>query len=816
MNISSFYRVQLNKNFKFQDLEKIIYYLNDLGISSLYLSPILKSTTGSMHGYDVTDYSEINPEIGGEDGLLRLHKMLEKTNMNIMIDFVPNHMGLNHENVYLQDVFKFGKKSKYYNFFDLINTPDFPFESIIMPVLGNNYIDSLNDIKIDADKKIALINNQKFSLLNNLNYSNTDTDNIFSKDKILCEQYFRPMYWVNCISGTNYRRFFSVNSLIAVHSERRIYFKDMHKKIIELYKNKIIAAIRLDHIDGLFDPFSYLKNLKKRMKIPVYVEKILTGDEKLSPKFGVDGTTGYDFLYYTTYVFIDQTNAGKLREIYEDFTGNRNNLSEMLYLRKKFYIENYYRSELDYLSGIFYNNFIKHIYGHEATLAGTREMLLEIMANFPLYRIYISKNCNLTWFSDYIRGLNIKNNELGIMLNMLEKPDSNDYYCLKRLQQFLPAVMAKSMEDNIFFRYNLNIGKNEVGCNLFRDFITIDEFHDYNKYKALNYMNSINTLSTHDTKLGDDIRSRIITIYNDPDLWGSLIKNLHEISDNFKYKHNGIEIPDKNEEYYFYQILLAESPEYWEGTFIERVTGQMIKAVREAEIHTSWNFPNHDYEGHLKIFIERAIKSDTFKNIYMPFYRSLEYYGNLYSIMQNILKIMSPGIPDIYQGSEYLNNNFTDPDNRRSVNFGNLMKILNKIKKIDNIYECNINKMIISGELKMYVNHQLLNFRKEHNNIFSGDYIPLKCTGMLSDNVIAFERLYKGNKIIVIVSNKIATDLNGINEPVREFWGDAQIVLPRKYDLKDILTGRKYKSIQILKLSEIFDIFPFSVLFNGD
>ncbi len=332
MDITSFYRVQLNKNFNFSDLEKIIPYLKSLGISHIYLSPILQSTSGSMHGYDTVDYSRINAEIGGEEDLKRISGILRSYSMGIMVDFVPNHMAINNENVYLQDIFKNGKKSIYYKLFDILDLSTMPESKIILPVLDDEYYPSLaKSFHLDLKKHLLYINGEPYNLLNGSPDSrNNMDDSVYSLNKIINSQIFYPGYWKMYISGTNYRRFFAVGSLIGIHSERKEFFKLMFQKIIELADKKIIDAVRIDHIDGLYSPLAFIKDANEALNLPVYVEKILTGNEKMPFTPYLNGTTGYDFLYYANYLFINNKNVKSIVNIYELFTGMHYGLCTIL------------------------------------------------------------------------------------------------------------------------------------------------------------------------------------------------------------------------------------------------------------------------------------------------------------------------------------------------------------------------------------------------------------------------------------------------------------------------------------------------------
>ncbi len=792
--IQSTYRIQFNKNFKFNDVYNIIDYLKNLGINCVYSAPILKSVSGSNHGYDVIDYENINPEIGSENDFIKLSSFLHENNILWLQDIVPNHMAMNYQNKYLQDVFKNGEKSIYYNLFDIFKTKNFD-KKIILPFLGKTYDKSLKDFKIINNQ--IKIENSLYNISNN-SY-NFEINNIKEMNNFINIQNFDPKYWRICISGTNYRRFFSVNTLIAVNTME--YYDLINKKIIELTKNNLINGFRVDHIDGLFEPEKFLKKLNENNKY-IYIEKILKMNEKLNKNFKCNGTTGYDFLFYCNYLFTNKNNEKKLKDIYFKFINKNLNFKKMLKDRKLYYINNYFKSELNYLSELFYENVKNEIYGRECTVDGFKNTIIYIFLNIDLYRTYLPENKDIL--------INIlKKKKSYESIAMIKMINDNDLYCFKRLEQFMPAITAKNLEDNMFFRYNLLVSLNEVGCKPLKFSISIKEMHKFNKYRLNNMPLTMNTLSTHDTKYGEDLRSKINVISEIPDIWYDYLNKWNNI--NKKY----LKDVDKNDLYYYYQILLAENPLKWDSNFYERVKNQIIKIIREGNVNSDWNNINNKYEDNLINFIKKSIFNKKFIDSYKNFYNRIILYGNINSISQSIIKITSPGIPDNYQGSEYINNNFTDPDNRKTINYDFLK---NKLNEIINYYNDNnydkILDLLYSDNFKLLINYILLNFRKDHNNLFNGEYIVINSNGKYKNNIFSFLRKYKNEVLIVIIPLNIAI-YNKM--PLKDFWEDTEIIL-KKYNNKKYynLLNKKYYDINNKKLSYLLDIFPFAILYSGE
>lgn len=794
--INSTYRIQFNKNFKFNDVFNIVDYLKLLGLKCIYSSPVLKSVSGSNHGYDVTDYETINPEVGGEKDFIKLSSFLHKNNIFWIQDIVPNHMAMSSENKYIQDVFKNGQNSSYYNLFDVFKTENFG-KKIILPFLGKTYEESLNDFSIIDDK--IKIENSLYNISNNSYNFKENINDRYKMHDFLIMQNFNPKYWKTSISGTNYRRFFSVNSLIAVNTMD--YYDLINKKIIELSEKGLIDGFRVDHIDGLFDPEEFLLKLNENNKY-IYIEKILKNNEKLNKNFKCNGTTGYDFLFYCNYLFTDKNNENKLKNVYFKFINKKLNFNKMLRQRKLYYINNYYKSELNYLSQLFYDNVKNKIYGNECSFDGFMDTIKNIFLNINLYRTYLPENKNI--IINILK--RIKSYEAGAMIKMINE---NDLYCFKRLEQFMPAITAKNLEDNMFFRYNLLVSLNEVGCDPLKFNVSVNEMHRFNRYRLKNMPLSINALSTHDTKYGEDLRGKINVISEMPDEWDNYLNLWNNI--NRKYIKN----IDQNDIYYYYQILLSEDPVKWNSKFYERVKNQMIKIIREGSVNSDWNNINSEYEGNIIYFIKNTMNDKEFIDSYEEFYKKIIIYGNINSISQEIIKITAPGIPDNYQGSEFKNNNFTDPDNRNTIDF-NLLK--NELNNVIKYYENNnyneILNLLYSNNFKLLINYLLLNLRNKDSDLFNGEYIEIKSKGKYKNNVFSFARKYNKKILIIIIPIKISF-LNG-KLPVKVFWDNTEIISKKSlYGVYYNLLDKEYYHINgNTKLSYLINIFPFALLYG--
>lgn len=806
--LTSTYRIQFNRYFPLSKIKELLSYLKKLGISHIYSSPILQSSRGSNHGYDTINLGFVNPEIGGEEEFVRMSTLVHRNGMGWIQDIVPNHMAMSADNVYLKDIFEKGTHSPYYGLFDLFHSTNFRDKRIDLPILSTYYEKVLLGDRIKIAGNSIEIEGINFPL-----YSGTlEKENPGSStlEDIIGSQFFRPLYFKSAISGTNYRRFFSVNSLIALHTEK--YFRLIMGKILELEHAHLIDGFRIDHIDGLYDPGKFIMKLRRATHAVIYVEKILTGEEKLETTWRCEGTTGYDFLFHCTYLFVDGEKMEELIGIYRRFTGDMDDPEEMIMKRKYEYMDRYFVSEIDYLADIFLDYVKRRPYGQEINNHIIRNALKDMLTHIPIYRTYTPGKAAFEILIGAIRtARRDSSNDTGLyaLERMLGEMESLRLFM--RLEQFMPALTAKSTEDNVFFRYVPLISLNEVGCDPMRLSISTDEFHSFNAVRQSRFPNTINTLSTHDTKLGEDLRARISVISEFPEIWESRIYVWNRMN------RDGLaqDRPSRKDEYYLYQILLAKDPRGWNETFRRRVEGQLIKAVRESEENTGWIDPDSGYENALLSLLKGAMSNEKFKKDYGVFYDLISLYGSLYSVCENILKMTSPGIPDIYQGSELINEYLTDPDNRAVVDFEKLSAELEEtIREHEMGLFDDLLKNIRNGRLKLLVTYILLNLRKKFS-AFQGDYTPLEVKGKCRDHIFAFSRHADKHILVVAVPIRIASSSGHL--PTGSFWEDTEIIFDSKseHEFVDVFTREVHKFEHGIPLREIFDKFPFSVLMGG-
>lgn len=668
-------------------------------------------------------------------------------------------------------------------------------------------------------------------------------------DNLLSQQNFRLAFWKMATEELNYRRFFTINGLISVRIEDSEVFEKTHKLIMEMVQKGAFTGLRIDHIDGLYDPASYLMNLRKlASNTYIVVEKILELEEELPAYWPVQGTTGYDFLNFVNSVFCDTQNEQQLNTIYYTFTRFSKPFHELLYEKKQLMMEHHMAGDIDNI--VHYLKFVssRDRQGNDISWHGFSRAITEVFASFPVYRTYLcqEKFCEMEFETDfqYIKtaikaakktnpALVYELDYIDRFLNLKFKDHLSDeekiawVEFIMRFQQFTGPLMAKGLEDTVMYIYNRLISLNEVGGNPSKFGITRDEFHEFNIMRAEKWPNSMNCTSTHDTKRGEDVRARINVISELWRDWRINIRDWYKINKKAKRSDGMKNVPDLNDEYFLYQTLVGSYPfdNSEKENFTERIKEYTIKAVREAKIHTGWLKPDEEYEEKYVSFIDEIMSpgDNKFLKAFFPFQRKVALYGIFNSLSQTILKMTSPGVPDFYQGTELWDFNLVDPDNRRPVDFEKrkeyLSHILQKEKEdLKGLLEELINNRT-NGEIKLYLTYKTMQFRRQFEQLFNeGQYLPLEITGKCSENIIAFARTQGSIWSITIAPRFLARIIREDSMPFgNSVWYDTHIVLPEQAPLKwydrltesEIeLTNGKIPIVQVIKS------FPVALLVN--
>jgi (1->4)-alpha-D-glucan 1-alpha-D-glucosylmutase len=812
MNIpSATYRLQFNGQFRFADAEKLMPYLRDLGVSHVYASPLLTARKGSVHGYDVTNPHEINPEIGTPEEFERFITCLHEHGLRLLLDIVPNHMAASLENPWWRDVLANGEQSVYASFFDIDWTAG--AGKVLLPILTQPYGDSLESGAVRVEGKTLVCNDARLPLRN----LNGVPANIDELDRLLAAQAYRLSHWRKAADAINYRRFFDVNDLIGMCAERDEVFAATHGEILDLVARGRVDGLRIDHIDGLRDPKAYLDRLPRAY---IVVEKILGGGEAIPDDWRTCGTTGYDFMNIVNGAFVDERGYAALYDTYRSSVAVSDaRLSDVARERKRRAMDELFATEIDALSGRLGRIAADHRVARDLPRREIRDALIALTSCLPVYRTYIrdftirqSDRACLEGTLEAAAGL-ASDNGLRFLREvlLLEPPHylshrRNDYLEFTlRWQQFSGAVMAKGLEDTAFYVFNPLISINDVGGDAVDPsvYFGVDAFHRRNQERQARQPATMNATSTHDTKRSEDVRARINVLSEMPERWQSCLARWSRWN-----RSDGA--PDRNEQIFIYQTLLGAWP-----ITRARFQGYLIKALREAKTNTSWLHPDERHEAMVLQFVDRILDPDVsrrFLKDFLKLYESVAFFGTLNSLSQVVLKVASPGVPDFYQGLELWDYSAADPDNRRPVDFELRMEMLKRLPEQPKPAE--LLREWRDGRVKMYTTQKALGFRREHQRLFiHGEYIPLEVTGTHAENVIAFGRRLADEWLIAAVP-RLCSRLTRVGKPPlgRRVWADTSLVLPADCPrvFQDVLTGRRIKHPG--RIAAIFSELPFAIL----
>lgn len=747
-------------------------------------------------------------------------------------------------------------------------------------------------------KKSAVIKSFIHDNIEQFNGKKGEPESFDLLDFLLRTQAYRLAYWRVAAEEINYRRFFDINSLAAIRMEDPAVFEATHRFVLKLIAEGHVTGLRVDHPDGLYNPAEYFKTLQRNcyLKIrlnyseymkkeyslpykrrdikqeiegqfdemsaadpnckPFYIvgEKILIKDERMPEDWPIFSTTGYVFLNIVNGIFIQTNNARSFNDTYERFIRSKMNFQEIVYEKKKLIMQVAMSSEINML-GHYLNELSENDrHTRDFTLNSLTAAIIEIIAFFPVYRTYVNQSgvCEIDRRNIEFAVSKAKRKNPAIsrsifdflkdilLLNYPEKFSENEkrewLNFVMRFQQLTGPVMAKGLEDTVFYIYNRFISLNEVGGSPDRFGTSLETFHGKNIERMKCWPHALITTATHDSKRGEDVRTRINVLSEMPDEWRKRVISWKRMNKKRKAAIDGRHVPDLNEEYLLYQTLIGTWPlgkiEVSEREqFKERIKQYMVKASREAKLNTSWINANAIYEDALMMFIDGIMNNKTenpFLKDFTAFQNRISHYGQYNSLSQTLLTITSPGVPDFYQGTEIWNFCLVDPDNRQPVDYPLRIRMFEELKKLETempLYklarELTANKE--SGMIKLYLIYKALNYRKDNKELFErGEYLPLEVMGQKADCICAFARRV-GNARVITAAPRFFTKL--IPQPTdlpfgKAVWGDSFIVVPiaepgaryRNIFTGELLTARDYIDATALNLSEVFSNFPVALI----
>ena len=940
----STYRLQFNRQLRFNDARALVPYLHELGITDIYASPLLQAKRGSMHGYDVADPSRLNPELGTNEEFDALVSELQQHDMGLLLDIVPNHMAASSENPWWMDLLEDGPRSTFASYFDVDwHPPSRSLENrVLLPILGKPYAEVLEgrELRLTYSQSGFFVNYFDFTLpvatrsynrllsyrqdrleravgpgapvwqefqgiqaaieqipapgsapvqaagerrqhreavkerLWRLYTTSSEVKRFLDGnlrlfngrkgvpatflllDQLLSDQAYVLAFWRTANNEINYRRFFTISDLVGLRVEDPITFEATHSVALRLATKGMVTGLRIDHIDGLRDPLGYLRRLQEKTHpdggsrlrdFYVVVEKILSPGESLPTEWPIHGTTGYDFLNAVNGLFADPSNLRALEAIYARFISEEIRYPDLAYKKKKQVMDTLLAVEMRTL-------------GRYLGVLASQDRYARELSREELTRALVETTACLEPYRTYIRGFEVDAQERAPIEKALREAQRRNpsiasacFQFLREVlllqpgphllpeqresrlafvmtwQQFTGPITAKGVEDSALYVYNRLISLNEVGSSPQDVDLSLAAFHTFMQRRHQKWPFAMNTTMTHDAKRAEDVRARINVLSELPEEWERCLRLWSQWNHSKCQQVKGVRAPERNEEILLYQILLGSWPigEPVCACYTRRIQDFMVKAVREAMVHTRWTVPNLDHEQALMDFVE-AILSDSPDNQFLkdfkPFAERVAYHGSLNSLSQLVIKLASPGVADFYQGTELWDLRLVDPDNRKPVDFAIRKELQTSMGRHDlqtsNLHTPDVRTLLTNwrdGRIKMHITQSGLRFRRENASLFlKGTYVPLQIEGPDRECVIAFARRFRGNWGIVVVprfTTRLVAEDSDQGDPLS--WGSTCILLPKDAPKHwvNVFTGHRLDSeLGEISVATILHSFPVALL----
>ncbi len=823
------YRLQLHAAFNFGAAARILPYLAELGISHVYLSPCLQAVPGSQHGYDVADPTRISEDLGGEAAWRDFVGRAKDLGLRLLLDIVPNHMAASEHNPWWENVLAHGPYSSFADFFDIRSIAGQPFRLHICSLArAYNAAIEAHELTLevrDGRPRVRHYDNSWplspvswgrllsasaepidscFASLERLQSLGTPTQaerdeyawqserarecldaahragalqralgfvqgDADALDAVLQRQFFALHDWRLGGELTNYRLFFDIGTLIGLRMELPQVMAATHARIEAMIQHGDIDGLRVDHPDGLRRPLEYFTKLRSLLpQGRIYVEKILENDERLPEDWAIDGTVGYDFMSRVNRLWMDDQKTDVLTATYQDFTGHSVNLGKLIREKKYAIIGSTFSVNMDHLGESALRIARADRRTRDLSPRQLREALARLIVTMPVYRTYrtaagiLEQDARI--FTEAVQSARIGAPEIDpavfdFLAALFTQPQLNTFEAdfVAKWQQLAPAVMAKGVEDTAFYCFDRLISCNEVGSQASLVGISADKFHEFCHYLGDRWPRTMLATSTHDNKRSEDVRTRISILSEIPERWSEVLHQWSTLNAPAWRNHT----PDRHAEYLLYQTLIGAWP-----IDRERSWQYMLKACREAKINTSWHEPNTAYEESIRQFVDGVYESADFIADLERFVEPLILQGRVNSLAQTLIKMVAPGLPDFYQGTELWDLSLVDPDNRRPVDFELRRRLLRESKPLS---AAQVLTHWDSGLPKLWMVARVLALRARQPMLFaaSSPYQPLVAQGGNLGKLLAFRR---GEQLIAVVP-RLTSTLAGE-------WGDTRLPLP--------------------------------------
>ncbi|MEC5199174.1 (1-_4)-alpha-D-glucan 1-alpha-D-glucosylmutase [Arthrobacter sp. PL16] len=764
---TSTYRLQIRSEFDLHRAAALVPYLQDLGVDWVYLSPILTAEKGSGHGYDVTDPTTVDPDRGGPAGLAELSEAARAAGMGVLVDIVPNHMGIETpaDNAWWWQLLKEGRTSRMAEAFDV--DWDANDGRIRVPVLGDG----------DGElEQLAVVDGELHYYDNRYPIAEGTAHPGDTGAEVHARQHYELVNWRRADSELNYRRFFGVNSLAGLRVEVPWVFQESHSEVKRWFDEGLVDGLRIDHPDGLADPKGYLEDLRTLTGgAYVLVEKILEPGEKLPTDWATEGTTGYDALADIDRLFTDPAGEHVLTA-----SVPVDPFHEMIHGTKRGIADGILRSEVLRLARL-----VPSAAGLDAGSAA--DAIAELLTCFPVYRSYLPGGAE--YLAETVRDAQVRRPDLADtiaalhpLLNPFLEGEGELTELAQRFQQTSGMVMAKGVEDTAFYRYSRLVSLNEVGAD--PGIFSLDplELHRRLLERETDSPLAMTTLSTHDTKRSEDTRTRISVISELADEWTRILAQLEELAP----------IGDPTFAPLLWQSLIGAWP-----LTRERAHAYAEKASREADLSTHWTAPDEDFERGMHAAVDAAFDDAAVSALVTAFVERIQQAGWSNSIGLKLLQLTMPGVPDVYQGTEFWDTSLVDPDNRREVDYDARRQVLTDIDFGA------LPQLGADAHAKLLVVARALRLRRDRPELFTG-YTAIAPAGEAADHVFGFDR---GGAVTLITRLPYGLAQRG-------GWGDTTVEIPAgRYTCA--LTGSPVTGGTV-RAADLFATLPAALLVQED
>ncbi|MGY1591333.1 malto-oligosyltrehalose synthase [Geodermatophilus sp. SYSU D00708] len=745
------YRLQVTADFPLDDAAAVTDYLADLGVSHAYTSPLLRAAAGSTHGYDTVDHAHVDESRGGRAGFDRLVAALHERGLGLVLDLVPNHMGVADpaEAPWWWDVLRHGRDSAHAAAFDI--DWDFGGGKVRIPVLGSaDDVEKLEVVDTPDGPELRYYDN-RFPVAPGTGEG--------TPQEVHARQHYELVDWRRADTDLNYRRFFAINTLAGLRAEDPAVFEATHRLVLELVAAGAVDGLRIDHPDGLADPKGYLDRLAEASGNRwTVVEKILEPGEDLPESWATAGTTGYDALAEVDDVLVDPAGEAALTALDTELSGRAVDYGELVHGCKREVTDGMLGSEVARLVRVIGE--LPGISREQQT-----EALAELLASFPVYRTYLPDGRE--HLAATVTAVRERRPDLAGAVDALYPVLAQaGTEAATRFEQTSGPVMAKGVEDSAYYRWARFVALNEVGGDPARFGSTVAEFHEAQRRRLERKPASMTTLSTHDTKRSEDVRARLAVLAELPTEWARLVRRLLDLHP----------LADRPMAHLVWQNLVGAWP-----LSRERAHAYAEKAAREAGTSTTWTDPDEEFEAQLHALVDAAYDDRATQAEIEEVVARIAPLGRSNSLSQKLLQLTMPGVPDVYQGTELWDLSLVDPDNRRPVDYDLRRRLLARLD------EGWVPPVDDEGAAKLLVVSRTLRARREHPEWFAG-YEPVEATGSAAGHVVAFDRGSGEQDGVVTVATRLPAGLAAAGG-----WGDTALQLPNGA-WRDLLTGGRHVS----------------------